>query len=82
MMQDNRNKRLEALVIALTEAKAVELREARALVASEAAHKAQQEKWKASNEAINVAQKAVDEFIRAETLKDAKELDEEYTHVH
>lgn len=78
MIQDERNKRLEGLVVALTEAKAVELREARALVTTSEAHKAQEAKWKASNEAINVAQRALDNFIREETLRDAKELDEEY----
>ncbi len=78
MMQDNRNKRLEGLIVALTEAKSVELREARTLVDTAAAHKAQEATWQAANEAINVAQKMLDEFIRAETLRDAKELDDEW----
>lgn len=78
MMQDNRNKRLEGLIVALTEAKSVELREARSLVETAAAHKAQESTWKASNEAINVAQKALDAFISEETKRDAKELDDEW----
>lgn len=78
MMQDNRNKRLEALIIALTEAKSVEMREARELIVTSAAHKNQNAVWKASNEAINVAQQAVDAFIRDETMRDAKELDQEW----
>lgn len=78
MMQDIRNKRLEGLIVALTEAKSVELREARALVDTAAAHKAQEATWKAANEGINVAQKALDAFISEETKRDAKELDDEW----
>lgn len=78
MMQDNRNKRLEALVTAMTEARAVELREAAKLVETGETHKRQGETWKAANEHYVNSKKAVEAFIEAESLRDAKELNEEY----
>jgi DNA-binding GntR family transcriptional regulator len=70
--------RLTGLLTALTEAKAVELREARKLVETSAAHKAQEAIWKSADEGVHAAQKLVDGFIRDQTKDDATELDDEY----
>jgi hypothetical protein len=72
------DKRLTGLLTALTEARSVELREARKLLETSNAHKAQEAVWKSANAGINAAQKLVDEFIRDQTVTDAKELDKEW----
>jgi hypothetical protein len=70
--------KLDRLLLNLAEAKAVERREAEKLVASEAAHKQQQATWREANEAVNVHQKAIDEFVRTETIREADEINSEW----
>lgn len=71
------NEKLNRLLLNLTEAKAAERVEAAKLVDTSNAHKAQEVKWKNTNEVINVHQKALDDFIRDQTIAEAKRLNGE-----
>lgn len=74
-MNDNR---LAGLIGALTEMKAIELRKSREMVAATAAHNAASAEWKQASEGLKAAQRALDEYVRTQTLTAAKAIDEEW----
>lgn len=65
-------KRLEKLVLALSEAKTNEKREAAKLVVVGEAAKQQGEIWSSANEGLNAAKKALDEYLLETTERTAK----------
>ena len=64
--------RLETLMLALTEAKTNEKREAAKLVTISEARKQQDAIWLQANDGLNAAQKALDDYVRDETERGAK----------
>lgn len=64
--------RLEKLVLALSEAKTNEKREAAKLVVVGEALKQQQENWSVANKGLEAAKKAIDEYLLETTERTAK----------
>jgi hypothetical protein len=59
-------------MLALTEAKTNEKREAAKLVVTSEANKQQGAIWHQANEGLNAAKKALDDYVRDETERGAK----------
>lgn len=64
--------RLEKLMLALSEAKTNEKREAAKLLVVSEAQKEQQEIWRIANAGIEAAKNAIDNYVRDETERTAK----------
>lgn len=64
--------RLEKLILALSEAKTNEKREAAKLVVVTAALKEQENIWQTANSGINAAKKALDDYLLETTERTAK----------